>query len=94
MPNAQGDAFSMENVGWIVILVVWYGVKIWWAWLEEKERYDVRNEERMIKRADRVAWEEVSKRRLMYVKMYWKGDLYQIFTKDQVDDLLDEVYGE
>lgn len=93
MPNAQGDAVSMENVGWIVILVVWFGLKVWFAWQEEKERELVRREGRMMKKADRINEDLRWRRRMMYAKMYKEGRLYDVMDEDQVEQFVDDFFG-
>ncbi len=83
----------MDMIGGIVITVVWFGVKIWWAWLEEKERVDVRREWQMMKKADRVNDDLAWRRRIMYAKMYKAGRLYDVMDENQVEDFVYDFFG-
>jgi len=93
MPNAPGDAFSMETVGLIIFVVVVVGGYLWVACEQENERQQVRKEERMMRKADRINDDLRWRRRMMYAKMYKAGRLYDIMDEDQIEEFVNDFFG-
>jgi hypothetical protein len=82
----------MENVGWIVILVVWFVVKVWLAYVQEEDKREMRRERRDIAEADRIEDLRNHRRRMMYARMYKEGRLYEIMDEVQVEDFCDDFF--
>lgn len=84
----------METIGLIVFVVVVVGGYVWLLAADEVDQRLVRKEMWMSRESERIRIEEEDVRRLRYIKLYWSGGLFEIMTEQQVDDLLDDVYGE
>lgn len=83
----------MEIVGIISIWIVWLVVKCWVMAHEDRQRHDERTELRESNEWYDRDHRARDRRRIMYLKMYEDGRLYDVMTEDQVEQFVDDLYG-